>query len=416
MTTAFNQWPNERQLVRAYAGTMAQADTTVAPTFRLYGDMRITKRRALASRKEYAGTFFGKYSPVRGPAEIEGTYEQALSFEDLAILSRYAISGGGAGVTDGNATPGYTYTRAPHATRQDLDVMCVEAGWPGFPRKADMLWFPECTISGDIDDAEAAWKWSSKVRARTYDAAANAVNGTATGGTTTTVVMTGAGWGVNAYQGAYVLMTGGTAGNIGEIREVLSNTATTLTLVTALPASVANADTFTIGGLFTSGIADRSRETIEAPGTILSIDSSSGAIGTTDIDGEFISFSVTYMNNTNPKRFMENIDSYAPRLGQGEKIVTGQVRLEFARRDEYDHWQNLDPRAIRIFREGSVIDSGAGSHKHAQIDIYRAYWDTLDESEREENITATFGFVGFVDLTEGIPFELTAKTAFANCP
>lgn len=416
MTTAFNQWPNERQLVRAYAGTMAFANTHVVPTFRLYGDMRITKRRALSSRREYAGTYFGKYSPVRGPAEIEGTYEQALSFEDLAILSRYAIAGGGAGVSDAESTPGYVYTRAPHATRQDLDVMSLEAGWPGFPRTADMLWFPECTISGDIDDAESAWKWSSRARARTYDANDNAVSDTATGGTTTTVVKTAAGWTVNAYQGAYVLMTGGTVGNIGEIREIASNDATTLTLVTALPSAVANLDTFVIGGLFTAGITDRDRETIEAPGTVLSIDDDSGSIGTTDIDGEFISFSVTYMSNTSPKRFMENIDSYSSRIGQGEKIITGQVRLEFARRDEYDHWQNLDPRAIRIYREGSVIDSGAGTNKYAQLDIYRAFWDTLDESDREENITATFGFVGFVDDSEGIPFELSVKNTLATLP
>jgi len=31
--------------------------------------------------------------------------------------------------------------------------------------------FPEFTVSGDVDDSEAAWKWSSPVRARTHDPA-----------------------------------------------------------------------------------------------------------------------------------------------------------------------------------------------------------------------------------------------------
>lgn len=416
MTTAWNQTANELQLRRVYAGTEAQGGTLVAPTYRLYGDLRLTKRRTLSSRREYAGTLFDRYSPVRGPVEIEGTYEQALSYEDLAILLRYGLAENPGGVTDSETTPGYTYTYVPIADRLGIDAASVETGWPGFVETVSMMHFPEFTISADIDDAEAAWKWSSRVRARTYDAKANAHSGTASGGSTTTVVQAGAGWTPDAYIGAYVRMTGGTAGNIGQVRQITDNDGTTLTVGQAFPATVVSSDTFEISAVFTGSIADRSRETIDAPGTALYLDDSGGTIGTTAQTGRFISFSLTYMNNANPKRFMENVDSYSTRLGAGTKQVSGQVRLEFDNRDEYDHWDNLDVRLIRIRKTGSTIDSGAGTTKSATIDIHRAYWSELTKDDREENITATYGFMGFVDLSEGVPFEIAVKNTLNTLP
>lgn len=55
------------------------------------------------------------------------------------------------------------------------------------------------------------------------------VTGTATGGSTSTLVKTGAGWTVNAYAGKYVIIDGGTG--IGQCRKIVSNTEDTLTVV-----------------------------------------------------------------------------------------------------------------------------------------------------------------------------------------
>jgi hypothetical protein len=62
--------------------------------------------------------------------------------------------------------------------------------------------------------------------------------GTATSGTTTTLTMTGAGWTVNQYRDADVIIVGGT-GN-GQRRRIASNTADTLTLAAAYTAPAAN--------------------------------------------------------------------------------------------------------------------------------------------------------------------------------
>lgn len=415
MTTAWQGVPNSVALERAYAGTQTQAGTSANPTFRLYGKFQLNPRRALADREEYAGTYFADYTPVFGPWEIDGTYDQALAYEDLAILPRYALQGGDTPVSDGQATPGYTRTLRPSADSLNIDAMTVESGVPGLPFKADTLIFPEFTVSGDVDDSEAAWKWSSPVRARTHDPIAS-VTGTATGGSTTTVVNSGASYTVNAYQGGYVRMLTGTAGNIGKVRRIASNTATTLTLAEAFPSAVVAADTYEIMGMFTAGITDRTREIISAPGTKLYLDTSS-AIGTTEQKERFISFSVTYQSGiTGFKRFMENTENYSARLDQGKKRVVGQVRIEFDSLREYTNWRNKTPEKLRIVQEGTVINASPETRKKAQIDVYTAYWSEVTADARQNNLTRTWAFRGFVDTTEGVPFQLVTKTKLATLP
>ncbi|MDP3297575.1 MAG: molybdopterin-dependent oxidoreductase [Thermodesulfovibrionia bacterium] len=69
-------------------------------------------------------------------------------------------------------------------------------------------------------------------------------NGTATGGTTTTLTDTSKAWTANAWAKAWVIMTSGAA--VGEARYILSNTATTLTVAKAFSAAPAASDTYDI--------------------------------------------------------------------------------------------------------------------------------------------------------------------------
>lgn len=415
MTTAWQGPANSVALERGYAGTQLQAGVAVAPTFRLYGKWQLNAKRTLTDREEFAGTLLGDYNPVFGPWEIDGTYEQPLTFEDLAILTRYGLAGGAANTDDGNTVHGYTYTRRPAVSRIDLDAMTLESGVPGLPFLADTLIFPEFTISADVDDSEGAWKWSSQVRARAHDPIPE-TSGVATGGSASTVVKSGAGWTTNQFQGGFVRMTGGTANNNGQVREIASNNATTLTLVSDLPAAVVNTDTFEISGMFTAGITDRVRETIDAPGTDLYLDTVS-AIGTSAQINRFISFSLTNQSGiTGFKRFMENVESYSGRPDQGKKRVMGQVRLEFDSFREYDNFRNKTPERIRIAQDGSIIDSGASTRKRAAIDVYLAYWSDVTPDARQNNLTRTWAFRGFVDPTEGVPWQLLVKNKLASLP
>lgn len=412
MTTIWNAPPNSVALEKAFAGTQVSSETPVAPTFKIYGRTMLTKVRSMADREEYAGTRFADYSSVFGPWEVSGTLAQSLSFEDMAILTRYAVSGGGTGVTDGNPTPGYAYTRRPHPVNLQ-DAATIEGGSPNMPWSATTAIFPSFTISADIDDSEAVWKWASPIMATSKDFVAT-FDGTATAGTTTTITQTGATWTVNEYAGAWVLMQTGT--NAGQFREILSNTATVLTLVDALPAAVAVGDTFAISGTFTSGIPDRTRELISGPGTQLFIDPAS-AIGTTQIMNRFISFSVTYDTGISTfKRFMEHIDSFAPKPDLGKIKVSGQVRLEFDRLDEYTRFAAGLGQKLRIQRAGSAINTGPDTTKLGRIDVYDAVWSEMNEDERNSNKTVTWGFRGRVDPVEGVPAEFYAKNTLATLP
>src|SRR5215831_3965628 len=399
MPTRVNSLPNELQLKRSYWGTEAVLGTLVPPTYRMYCDLALNKARPLADRKEFAGTRFKDYTPVRQPIVVDGTCAQALSYEDLPILARYGIVGGGTGVTDGNTTPGYTYTQAPSATKPDIDYASGEYGFPGMPETFTGLHHAEFTIAGDIDNTEACWTWNSRVMALTKDLKA---------------ATTGAAWTANAFQGGYVRMTGGTPANLDQFAEIASNTTTTLTLVGTLPAAVAASDTFEISGVFTPGIADRTRETISMPNTLVYMDQAS-AIGTTQVKGRVISFSVTWANNSFGKRFAENATGFA-RYGFGAHVVTGQVRLEFDHRKEYDDWMANTAQKIRIRQTGTTIDSVAVTTKFAQIDIPNAQWDAMTEDARQENVTVTLTFRAYVDPTSGVPATLVTKNRLATLP
>lgn len=411
-TTGINSIANERQLSRNYWGTETRLGVAVAPTFRMYGDLRLNRTRPLADRNEYAGTFFGDYTPVRGAVAIDGTFAQTLTYEDLPILLRYSVQGGVTGVDDANTTHGYLYTQKPTAGRKDIDFATVETGVPGMPFTATGLHLPEFTISADIDDTEAAWKWSGSAMALTKDLKA-VTTGVATAGTTTTATKAAAGWTVDQFAGAFYEATGGTVGNIGQKREILSNSATVLTLAGAMPSAIANTDTFTISGTFTAGIADRTRETIEAPDTSVYVDT--GTIGTTEVQGRVISWSVNYNINSAGKRFMDNPTGYS-RFGFGKTAVTGQIRVEADERDEYDAWVAGTAQRIRFKQTGTTIDSGAGTTKYAQIDIHNAQFDGVSEDDRDNNVTWTFAFRGYVDSTAGVPITFATKTRLSVLP
>jgi hypothetical protein len=413
MTTNWNQIPNSVALKRAYAGTEAQAGVPVVPTARWYGDLVLNPKRSMSDREEYAGTYFGDYVAVFGPWEVDGTYEQTLTYEDLTMLLRYGLTGSVTGVSDGNGAPGYLYSHKPSPDTVDLDAATIEFGNPGMPWIASCVFFDEFTIKGDIDNADGAWIWSSKVKACTHDLK-TATTGAATGGTTSTVVKSAAGWTTNQFQGGYVRMLTGTAGNIGQVRRVLSNDATTLTIAGLFPAVVASGDTFEVSAIFTPSVPDRSRETIDAPGTVLYIDP--GTIGTTQQLGRFISFEVTWMNNAKLKRFMENRFSYAPRIDQGKKRVRGQIRMEFDNRDQYDAWKAGLSRKIRIKQTGSQINLSPATNKYAQIDILNARWSEITVDTRDNNITCTWGFKGLVDTTAQSPIQIDVKHAVAVNP
>ena len=416
MSYPLNRVANEEALEIVQVGFEAQRGVPATPDHKWYGKFVTTEDRPLVDVPEYDGSFDAYNDPVYGPMTFGGTYNEPMTYENYPNLCRALVKGGSTGVSDAETTPGYVYDKSPSRYQDDLESATVEHGVPGMPERAEMVLFNDATISADIDDSEAVWKWSGNLWLRKNELLA-ATSVTATGGSTSTLVKTAAGWTTNQFAGAYALMTGGaTTANIGEAIQIASNDATTLTFVGALPNAVASTDVFEISGVFTAGISDTTRERISAPGTKLYIDDEGDTIGTTEVKGQFISFAVTYNNALGAKRFMDDVDYMSRKLGRGKRVITGQVRLEFDTRKEYDNYRNKSWRRIRIEQLGSVIDSGAGTHKTARIDIHRAYWGGFPKDVRGTNITVTIPFWAYLDSVSGLRANFYGKNKLATLP
>ena len=294
--------------------------------------------------------------------------------------------------------------------------MVAENGPPSLIEKATGIRFKQWTISADADDAEGSWKWASNllVKDNTEKAAGATGTQTATGGSTTTVIKAAAGWTIDAFIGAYVFILSGPAA--GDVRLITDNDATTITVDPPFVAAVANTNTFEIGNQFTSGISVPQWEHIKSAGTLFYVDDDNSSIGTTPEKNKLISWSITHLIEMNPKRFMEHEQGYSDKVGTGWRRVSGQVRLEFDTFKEYRNFKAKNKRALRWERTGSTIDSGAGSEKLAQIDVFAAYWNEMTKDTRQSNLTRTFAFMAFYDLDEASVMELTGKTKLSALP
>ena len=167
---------------------------------------------------------------------------------------------------------------------------------------------------------------------------------------------------------------------------------------------------------FTAAIADRSTEVILARGTKIFVDDAGGTIGTTQLSGQLVDFSVTCDLGLHFKAFMEDESLMAAnRVGRGAMRVNGQFTFEFDGDGEFAKYRNAtsQQRLIRLEREGSTI-SGAVK-KRARIDLY-GYWNSWSRGDREGNLTATFGFAGFYDATAARLIEVAIVNGLTALP
>lgn len=388
------------------------AGTPVTPTSKLYGDLMLNVSKPLADRQEYGGGFDAWITPVYGPVDVDGTYSQPLGYEDLAILLKYGVKGQVTATTDGNPTPAYPYIYLPSRAVDDLDTFTAEIGFPGMPWTAAGLLFKDFTISADIEDTEAAWKWSGNLLAKSKTLK-TATTFQPTSSTTTVITKTAAGWTPSAFVGAYVEVTA--AVGVGQVRRVTANDATTITVSPAFVTAPDATSTIRISGQFTASISDRTVNRIDAPGTLVYIDDAT--IGTTLATQKIISWSVTLDNSAYLKRFMENTAGYSNKRGRGSRKLTGTVRMEFDTRDEYDNFVASTRRYLRFKKVGPAINVGPNTFYTAQIDVTNAFWDSPNVNDlRQENIVISLPFRGYYDSVAGGVGTFTAITRQATLP
>jgi hypothetical protein len=63
-----------------------------------------------------------------------------------------------------------------------------------------------------------------------------------------------------------------------------------------------------------------------------------------------------------------------------------------------------------------VIDTGAGTHKTARIDLHRAHWGGYPQDVRGTNITATVPFWAYLDSVSGLRSNFYAKNKLSTLP
>ena len=224
---------------------------------------------------------------------------------------------------------------------------------------------------------------------------AAAVTQTTPGTAIGTLTMTAAGWTPDQFEGAWIFPDADT--NKPGARQIDGNTTDTITPTAAFETTPQAGDVFLIAGLPVAGLPALVEEKIVAAGTKLYIDPFGTTIGTTQIRMRFISFNLTFALNVDAKTFMEDEDGPGGVYGRGELLITGQIRLEADRPDEWRQLKRLDKLAIRIEKEGSELADGV--RKRARIDIPKAFWTERSRDTRNNNLTQTMAFRSILPVT-----------------
>lgn len=403
---------NEVSNKAIYAGTETVVGTAVTPTYMWLGELDITKTQDLVDKAEATGGYFRRVTPKLGVIAFAGTYAEDLTFESYPILNQYGLAGGDVATSDANTVPGYTYVQAPSHTIDDIESATLVYGINGLGWRSKGVRFNEHTVTIDTDDADGVWKWSGPLSVQSKEALPTVVDGTLTGATATTVTDSTKTWTLNEHAGKFYFNDFGTG--VGEVRLIVSNTTLgVLTVDEAFTVTPTAGDRYRIEAKMPA-IAIPDYEAIPSYGTQVLIDPLTGAIGTTPVLDRIISVNYTVGTSRTSKRFLNNgMNEVSSRTGRGASMISGQIRVEFDRRDEYYNWEQLNGFKLRIRQTGDVIDATAGTTKLAQVDFEECYFSTPTEDARESNMTITLPFwaYGTVD-----PIEVTTKNRLATLP
>lgn len=386
--------PNEVGLRKALAGWEATPGTKVAPTFVLPGSYTSNDNTPYEAADEATGFLMKKRTPKRGQRAFDVSYTDELSYEWLPRYMRLGMRAGDAPTLVSGSTGAYQRTQTPNVDRFGHDHASVEHFVDGLGFQDRGLTFPLWNISGDIDDTDATWKFDATGSIRGQDELDGFFEGVATGGTDTTLVMSGAGWVANEHVGKFINLG---VNHTADIRQIVTSTTDTVTWATPVAVAPTAGRKFRIEGKFTSGIAPAQRTLIATHGTKLYLDPEGGTIGTTRVLKRFIRFNVSYELVSTEKTFMDNAPGEIDRLSPESIRVTFQIRLEFDRRDELLQMKRLDKFKVRIEQEGPEIE--AGFKNRARIDIPEAFWTQPTKDERGSNLTVTMAGEALLPLS-----------------
>lgn len=164
----------------------------------------------------------------------------------------------------------------------------------------------------------------------------------------------------------------------------------------------------------TGSLTDRATEVILARGTKVYIDDAGGTMGATQKTGSLISASLTVNNNLDFKAFSEDVNYVAAnKVGRGERTLDAQFTLEFDSDTEFAKYRATAPaqRMIRLEQSGAA-PIHTTVYPRMRFDMY-GYWSSWSPGTRKNNMTATFGFMGFYDITAAKTWQIAIVNALS---
>lgn len=406
--------PNEVNNNAAYAAIETSPGVFTAPDHRWPGTLTINETADLREVEEATGGYYREVDPELGLPTFAGTYSESLTFETFPVHGRLNVISGGDGVAVAGATGAYEYEQSPAFARDDMDTATLVYGIDGQAWSSTGVRHDETTVTIDVDDPDGFWKLSSNLFVPNKTALDPVIDGVATAGSANTIEMTGASWTVDQLKGRFVFKDFGT--HTGEVREILSNTATEITVSEDWDDAPTAGTVFRVEANMPV-LTELDYEKIPTYETQLFLDPAADPLGATQIFDRFISMNVTHRTTRRLKRFMENPrDQYSKRSGRGGSFVSGQIVFENDRRDEYEAWKALKTWGLRVRQYGSVIDSGSGTRKMAQIDIPKGAFSTPAPQSRENNMTLLVPFRAYIPEVGSSPFTWTTINDLAQLP
>jgi len=377
--------------------------------FRMNGQPDFNTDFQIQDEQDTTGTFIRKANASKGIPVHAGTWGGSASYERLPSQLRAVLQSGGLPTV--SAAPAYTYDQESALTYDDSDTYHVIYNVEGDLYQATGVRFSQFNIEGSVTDANPNWRTGGTVQMIDNDQLPMELV-VATGGTLTTVVKTLAGWTIGELVGVFIYPHADT--NRAGARRITDNTADTITVSTAFDVAPQAGDTLLISGLAPAGVPPLVEDKIRFPGTELFIDpygADGSDIGLTQILQRFIGFNVSWNLNLDPKVFAENVTGNSGVYGRGELLVSGQVRLEADRPDEYRQLKALKELSLRIRQQGSELAPGV--RKLAQIDLPRVMWTQRTRDTRNNNKTQTMAFWGYYHVPV---VQVTTRNGLAILP
>lgn len=381
--------PNETWARQAIYGYQSNPTTGVTPTRRFRGDWASTSLPTHTTRPEATGKRARRVTPRRGPDQYSGTYAEDAAFQDIGSFLRAGLRAGGAGALMASSSGVYEYTKSPDLNNLNVDLLTVDHHVEGLGFRDIGVFFNEWNLAIDADDVDGVVKLSGTPSARSQIDLPTVATGAATGGTSTTLVDSTAAWSVNELAGQWINVG---VNHAGEMRLIASNTATDVTVTEAFTVTPTT-EPYRIEAKFTAGIGTPVVDLIPTYGVKVYLDEDALDIGDTQIVGRMISANITVNHGaTDSKRFLEHGMNERGRASLDEMRVTGQLRLEFDRRDEVLAYRAGDTRALRIaLPQGPFIEtvSAAPVHHSLTLDFPAIEFTGITPDERGNNLTAT---------------------------